>query len=182
MTKNFQEIGEDRKASGLDQYIVKLDHIAYRVKIGDREVLMGELMNALPYRLFKSFKVVHSNATTTTLKLKDTLPIIVISEGLNEDSIVEKYCKKFGSRVHHLAYEVSDIEKVVEIQKARGVKFTTEDIIGSEEEGIKQIFTMPTETSNHIIEYIQRFGDFDGFFTPSNIAGLMNSTEKLGEA
>jgi len=95
---------------------------------------------------------------------------------------VEKYCQKYGNRVHHLAYEVTNIEKVVEIQKSRGIKFTTDEIIGSEEEGIKQIFTFPTESSNHIIEYIQRFGDFDGFFTPSNIAGLMNSTEKLGES
>jgi 4-hydroxyphenylpyruvate dioxygenase-like putative hemolysin len=182
MTKNFQEIGEERNASGIDQYIVKLDHVAYRVKLGDREKLMGELMNVLPYRLYKSFKVIHSNATTTTLKLNETLPIIVISEGLTKDSVVEKYCQKYGSRVHHLAYEVTNIEKVVEIQKNRGIKFTTNEIIGSEEEGIKQIFTLPTETSNHIIEYIQRFGDFDGFFTPSNIAGLMNSTEKLGEA
>ncbi|MHA1366899.1 MAG: VOC family protein [Candidatus Heimdallarchaeota archaeon] len=182
MTKNFQEIGDDRKASGIDQYIVKLDHVAYRVKLGDRETLMAELMNALPYRLFKSFKVLHSNATTTTLKLNDTLPIIVISEGLTEDSVVEKYCQKYGNRVHHLAYEVTNIEKVVEIQKSRGIKFTTDEIIGGEEEGIKQIFTFPTESSNHIIEYIQRFGDFDGFFTPSNIAGLMNSTEKLGES
>jgi len=79
MTKSFQEIGDDRKASGIDQYIVKLDHVAYRVKLGDRKTLMAELMNALPYRLFKSFKVLHSNATTTTLKLNDTLPIIVIS-------------------------------------------------------------------------------------------------------
>lgn len=107
MTKSFQEIGDDRKASGIDQYIVKLDHVAYRVKLGDRETLMAELMNALPYRLFKSFKVIHSNATTTTLKLNDTLPIIVISEGLTEDSVVEKYCQKYGSRVHHLAYEVT---------------------------------------------------------------------------
>ena len=71
---------------------------------------------------------------------------------------------------------------MVEIQKARGVQFTSEDIYGSEEEGIKQIFTMPTKTTNHIIEYVQRFGDFDGFFTPSNVENLMKSTEKLGEA
>ncbi|MHA1220223.1 MAG: VOC family protein [Candidatus Heimdallarchaeota archaeon] len=178
---NYEEIFKEREASGIDQYIIKLDHVAYRVKRGDREILMGELMNALPYRLFKDFKVISSNATTTALKLFDTTPIIVISEGLTYDSVVENYCQKFGSRVHHLAYEVSDIDKVVEIQKARGIQFTTEEIIGSEEEGIKQIFTMPTKTSNHIIEYIQRFGDFDGFFTPSNIAGLMLSTEKLGE-
>jgi 4-hydroxyphenylpyruvate dioxygenase-like putative hemolysin len=181
LSKNWKEINEERKNSGIDQYIVKLDHIAYRVKMGDREKLMGELMNVLPYKLFKSFKVVRSNATTTCLKLEDTLPVVVISEGLSEDSIVEKYCQKYGSRVHHLAYLVTDIDKVVEIQKSRGVKFTTEKIIGSEEEGIKQIFTLPTETSNHIIEYIQRFGDFDGFFTPSNIAGLMKSTEKLSK-
>ena len=182
MSNEWKKVNEERKKSGIDQYIVKLDHIAYRVKMGDREKLMGELMNILPYRFFKSFKVVKSNATTTCIKLEDTLPVIVISEGLSEESIVEKYCKKFGSRVHHLAYLVTDIDKVVKIQKSRDVKFTTEEIIGSEEEGIKQIFTLPTETSNHIIEYIQRFGDFDGFFTPSNIAGLMKSTEKLGEA
>ena len=181
MLEEFKKNEKSRKESGIDDYIIKLDHIAYRVKMGDREKLMAELTNILPYRLFKSFKVTKSNATTTCLKLKDTLPIIVISEGLNEDSVVEKYCQKFGSRVHHLAYEVTDIEKVVEIQKKRGIKFTTDNIIGSDEEGIKQIFTLPTESSNHIIEYIQRFGDFDGFFTPSNIAGLMLSTEKLGE-
>ncbi|NHJ46804.1 MAG: hypothetical protein FK733_03355 [Asgard group archaeon] len=181
MITDWKQIGEKREASGIDQYIIKLDHVAYRVKKGEREKLMGELMNLIPYRLFKSFKVIRSNATTIAMKLSESLPVIVISEGLSDDSIVEKYSQKYGSRVHHLAYLVTDIDKVVEIQKSRGVKFTTEEIIGSEEEGIKQIFTFPTETSNHIIEYIQRFGDFDGFFTPSNIAGLMNSTEKLGE-
>jgi len=66
--------------------------------------------------------------------------------------------------------------------KSRGVHFTSDGVIGSESEGIKQIFTMPTETTNHIIEYIQRFGDFDGFFTPNNVEDLMISTAKLGES
>lgn len=182
MLEEFKKIEKERKESGIDEYIVRLDHIAYRVKKGEREKLMTELTNVLPYHFYKSFRVEKSNAITSCIKLFDTLPVIVISEGLSDDSIVEKYCQKFGSRVHHLAYEVTDIDKVVEVQKKRGVKFTTEKIIGSEEEGIKQIFTLPTETSNHIIEYIQRFGDFDGFFTPNNISGLMKSTEKLGEA
>ncbi|NHJ84728.1 MAG: hypothetical protein FK734_04655 [Asgard group archaeon] len=178
---SLEKIEKERKDSGIDDFIIKLDHLAYRVKRGEREKFMGELMKFLPYHHFKSFKVISSNAITTTLKLFETLPVIVISEGTTDDSVVEKYCQKYGSRVHHLAYLVTDIDQVVKIQKARGVKFTTENIIGSEEEGIKQIFTMPTETTNHIIEYIQRFGDFDGFFTPNNIAGLMLSTEKLGE-
>ncbi|MFW9914789.1 MAG: VOC family protein [Candidatus Thorarchaeota archaeon] len=182
MTTDLNRIEKERKTSGIDDYIVKLDHIAYRVHKGEREKAMGEFMHLLPYRQFKDFIVKPANAITSCIKLHDTLPVVVVSEGLTEDSIVEKYCQKYGGRIHHLAYEVTDIDKVVAIQKSRGVKFTSEEIIGSEEEGIKQIFTMPTETANHIIEFIQRFGDFDGFFTPSNVGELMKSTEKLGEA
>ena len=182
MSEEWKSIENDRTNSGLDEFIIKLDHIAYRVKKGERFKKMGELMNLVPYTFFKNFKVNSANANTTCLKLKNTLPVVVISEGLHDESVVERYCRKYGSRVHHLAYLVNDIETVVKIQKERGIEFTTDNIIGSIEEGIKQIFTIPTTTTNHIIEYIQRFGDFDGFFTPSNVADLMLSTEKLGEA
>ncbi len=174
---------KDPEASEIDNLIIKLDHIAYRVKKGERRRFIDELMNTIPpYREFKNFKVLNANAITTCIQLHETLPVIVISEGITDDSVVEQYCQKFGSRVHHLAFLVKDIRRVVDVQKQRRIDFTTEKIIGSEEEGILQIFTTPTETTNHIIEYIQRFGDFDGFFTPSNIAELMQSTEKLGEA
>ena len=182
MISELKKVQEEVKRAGLDELIIKLDHIAYRVKKGEREKAMTEFANLVPYEEYKSFKVISMNAITSTIKLHETLPVIVVSEGLSEDSIVEKYVQKYGGRIHHLAYLVKDIEKIVKIQKERGIKFTTDHIIGSEEEGIKQIFTLPTTTANHIIEYIQRFGDFDGFFTPSNIGALMKSTEKLGEA
>jgi len=182
MLKEVSELYTELKVSGLKDLIIKLDHIAYRVKKGEREKAMAELANLIPYKDYKTFKVISMNAITSTLKLHETLPVIVVSEGLTDDSVVEKYVKKYGGRIHHLAYLVKDIDRVVKIQKERGVKFTTDSIIGSEEEGIKQIFTLPTESANHIIEYVQRFGDFDGFFTPSNVGALMKSTEKLGEA
>ena len=182
MLKDVKELYKELEDSGLKDLIIKLDHVAYRVKKGEREKAMAELANLIPYKDYKTFKVISMNAITSTLKLHDTLPVIVVSEGLTNDSVVEKYVNKYGGRIHHLAYLVKDIEKVVEIQKERGVEFTTDNIIGSEEEGIKQIFTLPTESANHIIEYVQRFGDFDGFFTPSNVGALMKSTERLGEA
>lgn len=182
MSINLSQVEEARKSLCIDEYIIRLDHVAYRVGKGEREKAMAEFIQLLPYREHKKFLVKPMNAITAAIKLHETMPVLVVSEGLTDDSIVEKYCQKYGNRIHHLAYEVTDIERVVEILKSSGIFFTTEDIIGSEEEGIKQIFTMPTETTNHIIEYIQRFGDFDGFFTPSNIGNLMKSTEKLGEA
>ena len=182
MEIDLEKMITDRKTSGLDNLIIKLDHIAYRVKMGERLATIQSLMHLLPYHQFKNFKIISVNAITTCIKLHETTPVIVVSEGLRKDSIVEKYCQKYGSRVHHLAYLVNNIEKVVNIQKSRGIKFTSDKIIGSEKGGIKQIFTMPTKTTNHIIEYIQRFGDFDGFFTPDNVKSLMKSTELLGEA
>ena len=181
----LKDVGQYHKEiidSGLKDLIIKLDHVAYRVKKGEREKAMAELANLVPYKDYKTFKVISMNAITSTLKLHDTLPVIVVSEGLTHDSVVEKYVEKYGGRIHHLAYLVKDIDEVVRIQRDRGIKFTTDYIIGSEDEGIKQIFTLPTESANHIIEYVQRFGDFDGFFTPSNVGALMKSTEKLGEA
>ena len=182
MIPDLRKVQEEVEKTGLDDLIIKLDHVAYRVKMGQGKKAMAELANLVPYKEHKSFKVISMNAITSTLRLHDTLPVIVVSEGLAEDSVVEKYVRKYGGRIHHFAYLVKNIEKVVEIQRSRGVEFTTDNIIGSEEEGIKQIFTKPTEEGNHIIEYVQRFGDFDGFFTPSNIGALMKSTEKLGEA
>lgn len=182
MTSDLASIQKEVEKADLGDLIIKLDHIAYRVKKGDRKKTMAELANLVSYIEYKSFVVKSMNAITSSVKLHDTFPVIVVSEGLTDDSIVEKYVEKYGGRIHHLAYLVKDIEKVVKIQKSQGVKFTTNYIIGSEEEGIKQIFTIPTETANHIVEYIQRYGNFDGFFTPSNIGELMKSTEKLGEA
>ena len=46
------------------------------------------------------------------------------------------------------------------------------DVIGSKEEGLKQIFSSASEYSSLIAEYVQRFGDFQGFFTKDNVANL----------
>ena len=48
-------------------------------------------------------------------------------------------------------------------------------VIGSQEEGLKQIFSSASEHSSLIIEYVQRFGDFDGFFTKQNVAELTHA-------
>ena len=49
------------------------------------------------------------------------------------------------------------------------------DVIGSKEEGLKQIFSSASEYSSLIVEYVQRFGDFQGFFTKDNVANLTHA-------
>ncbi|MDZ4097390.1 MAG: hypothetical protein U1E13_01685, partial [Methylophilaceae bacterium] len=68
------------------------------------------------------------------------------------------------------------IDYVVEAIAKQGRGFLL-DVIGSKEQGLKQIFSNASEHSSLIIEYVQRFGDFDGFFTRENVAAL---TEAAG--
>ena len=65
----------------------------------------------------------------------------------------------------------SNIDYVVDAIRANGKDFLL-DVIGSKEEGLKQIFSSASEHSSLIVEYVQRFGDFSGFFTKKNVAGL----------
>jgi hypothetical protein len=78
-----------------------------------------------------------------------------------------------------MAVEVKDgqsggrenIDIVVDAIAAQGKGFLL-DTVGSRQEGLKQIFSSASEFSTLIIEYVQRFGDFHGFFTRDNVAQL----------
>jgi len=87
--------------------------------------------------------------------------------------------RNYGPRLHHIALIVADgetagranIDYVVDAIRSNGKDFLL-DVIGSKDEGLKQIFSSASEHSSLIVEYVQRFGDFDGFFTKSNVAEL----------
>ena len=87
--------------------------------------------------------------------------------------------RNYGPRLHHMALAVRDgqhdgkeyIDFVVEAITAQGKGFLL-DTVGSREEGLKQIFSSASDFSSLIIEYVQRFGDFQGFFARNNVALL----------
>ncbi len=99
-------------------------------------------------------------------------------------SPTENFVRNYGPRLHHIALIVADgdtngvsnIDYVVDAIRSNGKDFLL-DVIGSKDEGLKQIFSSASEHSSLIVEYVQRFGDFDGFFTKKNVAGL---TEAAG--
>jgi hypothetical protein len=94
-------------------------------------------------------------------------------------SPTESFVRNYGPRLHHMAVEVKDgqrngrehIDIVVEAIAAQGKGFLL-DTVGSREEGLKQIFSSASAFSALIVEYVQRFGDFQGFFTRDNVAQL----------
>jgi hypothetical protein len=89
----------------------------------------------------------------------------------------EKFIQNYGTRVHHMAFQTKNIEATVETLKKDGMAFLL-DLVGSETEGLRQIFSEPSQNTLIVNEYIQRYGDFDGFFTRNNVERLTQATEK----
>jgi hypothetical protein len=181
---------------GIDNLIQPIDHLATRVYSQNREVAILEYLSLSSYYYWGSYDIKDQNSSTNVTKsvhfkeeyrspakvftANNTPYFVNHLEKL--PSPTENFVRNYGPRLHHIAFAVKDgmqegvanIDYVVDVIKQNGKKFLLE-IIGSQEEGLKQIFSSASEHSSLIIEYVQRFGDFSGFFTRQNVADLTHA-------
>jgi hypothetical protein len=187
-----------QKSLGLEELILPVDHLATRIYSQNREVAILEYLSISSYYYWGSYDIENQNSSTNVTKSihypnERLSPAKVFTAANNPyfvnhlvglPSPTENFVRNYGPRLHHIALIVADgetsgksnIDYVVEAIRANGKDFLL-DVIGSKEEGLKQIFSSASEHSSLIVEYVQRFGDFDGFFTKKNVAGL---TEAAG--
>ncbi len=173
-----------------------IDHLATRIYCQNRETAILEWLSLSSYFYWGSYDIKDQNSSTNVTKsahFADEInsPAKVFTANntpyfVNHleklPSPTETFVRNYGPRLHHLAIGVNDgeyngmenIDYVVSEISRQGKKFLL-DVIGSKEEGIKQIFSSASEHSSLIIEYVQRFGDFDGFFTKQNVAELTHA-------
>ncbi len=180
----------------IDELIQPIDHLATRVYSQNREVAILEYLSLSSYYFWGSYDIKEQNSSTNVTKSvhfeqESRSPAKVFTANntpyfVNHlerlPSPTENFVRNYGPRLHHIAFSVKDglrgdtanIDYVVDSIKLYGKKFLL-DIIGSAEEGLKQIFSNASEHSSLIIEYVQRFGDFNGFFTKQNVAELTHA-------
>ncbi len=193
VNRGYQEAKETQARLDLDKLILPIDHLATRIYSQNREVAILEYLTLSSYYYWGSYDIADQNSSTNVTKSihypdESFSPAKVFTAANNPyfvnhlvglPSPTEAFVRNYGPRLHHVALSVADsetngaanIDYVVEAIKAKGKDFLL-DVIGSKEEGLKQIFSSASEHSSLIIEYVQRFGDFDGFFTKKNVAGL----------
>ena len=172
------------KAAGLPEKNVKeLDHAATRVRAKDRDVAIIEFMNLTNYNFDFAIYVKIFNSITNVARLSSKDFAMVFTSGISSyiddetSGPTEKFVHNYGPRVHHIAFRTEVIEQTVSALKDAGMSFLL-DLAGSEEEGLKQIFSRPSEHTLLVNEYIHRYRDFDGFFTKSNVTLLTGATAK----
>jgi len=182
---------------------MRLDHIAYRV--ADKEKATEFFIKCLGYRIAEDlpegFTIEFedgSNAKCNVLLPPEELEIntpwnaFALHEGKNQEyhkppeifvsqgtpgSIVEEWVKKRDNigGIHHLAYQVESVEKVMKEWTEKGyAEFTTPNPLKCP--GLVQCFTKPSQLTGIIYEFIER--ETVGF-CQNNVKDLMNSTKNL---
>jgi len=175
----------DMKKPKLDhlQNVRWLDHAATRVKAQDRNQAIIEFMKLTNYNFDFAIYVKPSNSITSVARLSPKDFAMVFTSGISpyvSDEIsgpTEKFIHNYGSRVHHIAFQTEEIEDTYSSLVRDEMKFLIE-LVGSPEEGLKQTFTEPSRNTLLVNEYIHRYGDFDGFFSKSNVTLLTEATGK----
>ncbi len=187
---------ELQKTLHIDDLILPIDHLATRIYSQNREVAILEWLSLSSYYYWGSYDIHDQNSSTNVTKnahpgseihspakvftANNTPYFVNHLEQL--PSPTETFVRNYGPRLHHIALAVRDgetdgrenIEHVVSQIAAQGRDFLL-DVIGSRDQGLKQIFSSASEHSSLIIEYVQRFGDFQGFFTKENVAQLTHA-------
>ena len=193
VNRGYLEAKETQGKLGLDKLILPIDHLATRIYSQNREVAILEYLTLSSYYYWGSYDITSQNSSTNVTKSahyadERRSPAKVFTAAnhpyfvnhlVGLPSPTENFVRNYGPRLHHIALGVADgetngqinIDYVVDAIRAKGKDFLL-DVIGSREEGLKQIFSSASEHSSLIIEYVQRFGDFDGFFTKQNVAEL----------
>jgi hypothetical protein len=184
---------EMQERLGIDDLILPIDHLATRVYSQNRESAILEYLALSSYFYWGSYDIKDQNSSTNVTKNSQSLPEsaspakVFTANNLpycvnhldKLPSPTETFVRNYGPRLHHIALTVKDgqrngkehIDFVVDAIAAQGKGFLL-NTVGSREEGLKQIFSSASEFSSLIIEYVQRFGDFQGFFAKDNVAQL----------
>jgi hypothetical protein len=189
----YEQAKQLQKKLNIGDLIQPIDHLATRIYSQNREAALLEYLGLSSYYYWGSYNIAEQNSSTNVCKsvrpipesaspakvfTANNLPYCVSHlDGL--PSPTETFVRNYGARLHHIALSVKDGERggkenidfVVDAIASQGKDFLLE-VVGSRDAGLKQIFSAASPISALIIEYVQRFGDFQGFFTTDNVARL----------
>jgi len=165
------------------QNIKELDHTATRVEAVNRDAAIIEFMTLTNYSFKLSVYVKIFNSITNVARLSDDDFAMVFTSGIHpyideaQSGPTEKFIHNYGPRVHHMAFRTEHIEETFQALKQGDMEFLI-GLVGNEQEGLKQTFSKASQNTLLVNEYIHRYGDFDGFFTASNVTLLTGATDK----
>ena len=104
--------------------------------------------------------------------------VLVVTEGLTPESIFQRYLVRYGPGVHHVAYEVEDIDTVFANLRRAQIPTTSDRVVVDPLSGLRQVF-LDREGPGYFIELIERTpAATGGNFVNDNMAGLARTMSR----
>ena len=130
--------------------MLKVEHIGIAVKsLADSIPLFEKLLGTTCY---KTEPVASEKVTTAFFKKGETK--IELLESQAADGVISKYIEKKGEGIHHIAFEVADIQK--EIERLKGEGFVLLNEVPKQGADNKLVcFLHPKSTNSVLIELCQ---------------------------
>lgn len=129
---------------------MKLEHIGIAVQNIEAKLKIWRDLFGLKLRMIK--EVPEQKVKVAVLEIDDTH--IELIEPTDEHSAVKKFIEKRGEGLHHLCFEVKDIESVLKDMKKNGIKLIDE-VPRKGALGKKIAFIHPKDMGGVLIELTQ---------------------------
>lgn len=128
----------------------KIEHLGIAVKDLDASAKMYEAL--LGKASYKTEKVESEGVTTMFFQLGESK--IELLEASNSDSPIAKFIEKRGEGIHHIAYDVEDIEKEISRLKEEGFEMI-HDVPKNGADNKRIAFLHPKSSGGVLVELCQ---------------------------
>lgn len=129
---------------------MKIEHIGIAVKeLAKADEVFSKLFNQQPY---KKEAVESESVTTSFYQLGESK--IELLEATDPNSAIYKFIEKRGEGIHHIAFEVKDIEAEIERLKGEGFQMI-HDFPKDGADNKRIAFLHPKSTSGVLVELCQ---------------------------
>jgi methylmalonyl-CoA/ethylmalonyl-CoA epimerase len=100
--------------------IIKLDHVAVAVwKVDEQLSFLTQLFGM---KLVGRFDSEEERYAGVTLDVPGTITQWEVVEPTSDESFLARFLKERGPGLHHVTFQVEDVEKAAEVLRARGIE------------------------------------------------------------
>ena len=128
--------------------IRKVDHIG--IAVSNIQESLKIWKDLFGFDVFGKETVEEEGIVLAFLK-KEGVPPIELIAALDEDSPIKKFLEKRGEGIHHICFEVDDIETALESVKEKGVRLIHEEARKGAE-GSQIVFIHPKSVNGVLVE------------------------------
>jgi len=135
----------------MDRIVENIEEVALAVEHQDEAVALFEELFGLEFK--ETRMVTRDNMKVKCARVGDTEFHIVAATTL--DSVIAKFIQDKGEGIHHIAFRVSNLDKIVTRLREKGVRLVPEEPLRGRQASSRSIFVHPKSVYGVLIQLME---------------------------